>query len=443
LPVDVIMPKLSLTMQEGSIVKWHKAEGEKVDKGDILLEVMTDKAAMEVEARVSGVLAKILNKAGDKVKVGAIIAIMALPGEDIELIQIDVGKDIVVDQLQPAVEMVKEELEAAVGKQETEDRIKSSPAARRLAVEKGVSLEGINGSGPCGRIIEDDILMMLSSLEEKPSYKVTPLARSVADTEGVDLTKVKGSGPSGKIMRDDVANIVSGKEGAFQETIPLSGMRQVIAERMSQSIYTAPHVTLIREVDVANLLELKDKINKAFNDSVRLSVTVLFMAIAAKVLKNFPQINARFESDCSVIRFVNEINVGIAVSLEEGLVVPVVHNTAEMGLHQLATVSATLIEKARSGKLLPEEMQGGTFTVSSLGGFGVDGFTPIINQPESAILGLGRIINKPVYRNGDIVARPMMHLSLSFDHRIVDGVPAARFLEAITSYLEEPLLLLA
>jgi pyruvate dehydrogenase E2 component (dihydrolipoamide acetyltransferase) len=314
----------------------------------------------------------------------------------------------------------------------------ASPSARRLAAEFGLNLADIPGSGPGGRIIERDIMAQ----KEQRQTLASPLARKVAREEGLALSGIQGSGVHGKIMRKDVEGRlqVQGGPTPADELLPFTGIRKIIAERMEQSAFSAPHVTLFKEVDVGNLMAARDRVRKAEPALQSLTYTVFIAAMAARALTEFPEVNSRIEGDH--IRRMAQVHVGLAVALDQGLVVPVLHHTPELSLQALAAKAKALIAKARAGSLLVEEMQGGTFTVSNLGSFGIDGFTPIINPPESAILGLGRIIEKPVVMEGQVVVRPMMMLSLSFDHRVVDGAPAARFLNRIADYIHEPLLLL-
>ncbi len=433
--VKVVMPKMGLTMEEGSVVKWHKEEGEEVRKGELLLEILTDKATMEVEAPEDGTLTKIFVQAGQKVKVGKTIAVIAREGEDPQAVPDDAPGEPLQESYEPPTAAAL----GALPKPEEEGKwLKASPYARKLAAEFGLNLVDIPGSGPEGRITERDVMAQ----KNRRKTLASPLARKMAEEEGLPLSQVQGSGVHGKIMRKDVEGQLPLHSGSAKadEILPFTGMRKIIAERMESSAFSAPHVTLFKEVDVAGLVAARERILAAEPDLEGLSYTVFIAAMTARALTEYPEVNSRIEGDH--IRRMSQVHVGIAVALDDGLVVPVIHHTAEWSVKELAAKARALIVKAKAGGLLPEEMQGGTFTVSNLGSLGIDGFTPIINQPECAILGLGRIIDKPAALEGQVVVRPMMTLSLSFDHRIVDGVPAARFLNRIAEYIHEPLLLL-
>jgi len=353
------MPRLSLTMKEGTVVQWFKKEGEKVEKGEPVVEVLSDKVTYEVEAPASGIVRKILAEEGVDVPVAETLAVITAPDEEL-----------------PEVEAV-----AKAPVERIEERILASPAAKRLAREQGVDLAQMRGTGPEGRIVEEDVRKFLEAA------RVTPRVR---------------------------------------EIIPLTGIRKTAAERVSLSARTAPHSTITMEVDMSNAAKLREKFQVSYTD-------ILVKAVA-KALTEHPVINSTLEKD--QIKIFEDVNVGVAVATEKGLVVPVIRNADKKKLKEISSTLKGLVEKAREGKLKREEMSGGTFTITNLGMFGVDVFTPIINPPETAILGVGRVVEKPFVVEGEIVANPMMHLSLSFDHRVVDGVPAAQFLEKVKQLLE-------
>ncbi|NIR86877.1 2-oxo acid dehydrogenase subunit E2 [Candidatus Bathyarchaeota archaeon] len=357
----VMMPRLSLTMTEGTVVQWFKKEGEKVEKGEPLVEVLSDKVTYEVEAPASGVVRKILAEEGADVPVAETLAMITAPDEEL-----------------PEAEAVAE-----APAERVKERILASPAAKRLAREHGVDLAQVKGTGSEGRIVEEDVR---SFVEE---VKVAPRVR---------------------------------------EVIPLTGIRKTAAERVSMSARRAPHSTINMEVDMSNAAKLREKFQFSYTD-------VLVKAVA-KALTEHPVINSTLEKD--QIKIFEDVNIGVAVATEKGLVVPVVRKADKKELKEVSSTLKGLVEKAREGKLTLEEMSGGTFTITNLGMFGVDVFTPIINPPETAILGVGRVVEKPVVADKEIVTKPMMNLSLSFDHRVVDGAPAAQFLQKVKYILENP-----
>ena len=366
LVTKVLMPRLSLTMKEGTVVEWFKKEGDTVQKGEPLVEVLSEKVTYDVEAPASGVLRKILVEEGLDVPVAETLAIITLPSE--ELPEVEVLAKVLPKEAERVVEKV-------------EERVLASPAAKRLARERGVDLGEVKGTGPEGRIIEEDVRR---SVEEK---RTTPPVR---------------------------------------EIIPLTGIRKTAAERVSYSARTAPHSTITMEVAMSNAAKLRERVEASYTDMLVVAV--------AKALVEHPIINSTLEG--GQIKVFDEFNVGVAVATEKGLIVPVIRNTDKKSLMEVASTLKELVEKARQAKLSREELTGGTFTITNLGMYGVDVFTPIINPPETAILGVGRIVEKPVVVGKEIVVKPMMFLSLSYDHRVVDGAPAAQFLLRVKEILE-------
>ena len=360
----VVLPRLSLTMKEGTVGTWYKKEGDNVEKDEPLVEVFSEKATFDLEAPASGILRKILVQEGVDVSVNAVLAVITAPDESFS-------------EAELSVEMPK----VAEG---VEKRILASPAAKRLAREYGINLSLVEGSGPEGRIVEEDV----RSFIEK-AIRVLP--------------KVK-------------------------EVIRLSGFRKTSAERVSSSFRTAPHSTVVMEVDVSKAMALHDK--------RRVSYTAILVKAAAKSLAEYSVVNSTLEGN--QIKIFEDVNVGVAVSTENGLVVPVVHSADKKTLGEIDAAIKELTEKARQGKLAREDLTGGTFTITNLGMYGVDFFMPIINPPEAAILAIGRIVEKPVATDGKIETRPLMILSLAYDHRIVDGAPAAKFLQKVKGYMENP-----
>ena len=436
---EVILPKLGQTMEEGTIVEWLKQEGEPVQRGEVLFMVETDKATLEVEATARGFLRKILVPTGQTVSVLTVVALVTkTPDEDISAYK-------------PRFEVpgfrfqVAEAAQPTTFKPETvkpETRIFASPRARRLAREKGVDLALVTGTGPNGRIVERDVLAYLDS-----QPKATPTAVKTAATLGVDLAAVSGTGVSGRVMKADVtaaAQPVLPAEKSAVESVPLTGLRRIIAERMATSAHTAARVTLVTEADATAFVEAREQLEADVADEWGFApgYNDLLGLIVARALREFPYMNARLSADGQAIERLSAINLGMAVDTERGLLVPVIRNADQKGLRAFGAELRALVERARGGKSLPDDLAGGTFTITNLGMHEVDAFTPIINPPEAAILGVGRIQPKPVVRDGEIVVRQMWTLSLAFDHRVVDGAPAARFLQRIKQLIEDPYLLL-
>ena len=317
--------------------------------------------------------------------------------------------------------------------------IKASPAARQLAQKLAIDLTEVQASGPGGRILESDVQRYIDLRGEAPAedarLKASPLARRLAKEHGLELSAIVGSGPDGRIVRDDVlqASAAAPSTPSVVETaipqqatevIPMSGIREIIAERMSLSVQTNASVTLHTEVDATAFVELRGMLNdKLQAREVSLTYTDLLVKVVANALREHPRLNATLTDEG--IHLLQEINIGVAVALEDGLVVPVVRNADKERLSEISAQVRGFAERARGNQLTPSELQGGTFTITNLGNFGIDAFTPIINPPESAILGVGRILKKPVVDNDEIVVRSMLTLSLTFDHRVVDGAPAA------------------
>jgi len=375
------MPRLSLTMKEGTVVQWLKKEGDMVKKGEPLVEVLSEKATYEVEAPASGVLRKILAEEGMDVPVAGTLGIITAPDEELPEIEVAAAP--------PAVEA---EEAVAVPERKVEERIErriiASPAAKRLAMEHSIDLTQIRGSGPDGRIVEEDVRGLIEEMRTRPRVR---------------------------------------------EVIPLTGIRKTAAERVSLSAQTAPQSTITMEVDMSNAAKLRERVGVSYTD--------MLVKAVAKALTEHPIINSTLERE--QIKIFADVNIGVAVATEMGLIVPVIHNANGKSLTEISSTLRKLVEKAKQRKLAKEELTGGTFTITNLGMYGVDVFTPIINPPETAILGVGRVAEKPMAVDGQMVVRPVMQLSLTFDHRVVDGAPAAEFLQKLKQKLESPETLLA
>jgi len=471
----IIMPKAGMAMEEGTIVKWLKAEGEQVSQGEALLEILTDKVNMEVEAQVSGTLIRILKKEGDVVPVTRTIGYLGEPGEVPAEEDQSAGEKKPEEKNRPAAgtepekAMAKEgpsgvPTEGSAGKKDgygnrlepAAGKIAATPAARRIAAEKQIDLSRIRATGQFGEIRARDVL-------EQKGASVSPLARRVAEANGIDPQTVAGSGYNGKVLLQDVASAMSFREVSSGETglsaeaagtltpdgkeilevIPYSGIRKVIGERMAQSKFTAPHLYFTQKINVEKLLELRKQINAA--QEKKTSVTDYIAKAAINAIRKYPDFNVSLIED-KIVKY-RSINLGIAVAAPGGLIVPVIKNANDKSVVELSNDAGALFEKARSGKLKPDEYTGGTFTISNLGMFGIENFTAIINPPEVAILAVSATKDEPVVvtdaMGGKTVdIKPMMNLTLTVDHRLVDGLLAAQFVAELKRLLENPIELL-
>jgi pyruvate dehydrogenase E2 component (dihydrolipoamide acetyltransferase) len=426
---EIILPKLGQTMEKGTIVEWLKHEGDAVRRGDVLFTVETDKAVLEVEAQEPGFLRRILVPAGVEVPVMAVVALMS--GEAAEELPAHPAAGGPEPSLAPA------RPQPAGSPREpgppAEGRLFASPRARRAAREAGVDLSRVPGTGPGGRIVERDVVQAAAA------PRATPMARRIAQAQGIDLATVPGSGIGGRIVKADV-EAAAGPPAAE----PLTGVRRITAERMAASARATARVTLVTEADATTLVEVRESLRDAVAEEWGFApgYTDLLGLIVARALAEFPYMNARLSEDGRAIERLPHANLGIAVDTERGLVVPVIRDAAARGLRAFGTELRALLDRARAGRSSPDDLAGGTFTITNLGMYDVDAFTPVINLPEAAILGAGRIQARAVVRGGEIVARQMWTLSLAFDHRLVDGAPAARFLQRIKQLVENPYLLL-
>ncbi|HOG47100.1 MAG TPA: dihydrolipoamide acetyltransferase family protein [Anaerolineae bacterium] len=443
---EVILPQLGETMNEGTIVRWLVHEGDTVQKGDVLFQFETDKAVLDAEAPAAGRLLKILQPQGARVPVLAVVGFIGEPGD---VLPSPSGGQIVGCALHPigaAARSGATSLSPAVGEGTgvRAPRTFASPRARRAARERGLDLAGVTGSGPGGRIIQADVLAFAGA-----QPRATPLARKAAAEAGVDLSTLAGSGPGGRIVRADVDQAGAVEAAAAPvaatpgEIIPMAGVRARIAERMAASARETACVTLTSDVDATRLVELRTRLKDAYAEALGYAIGYndLLIAICARALREHPLVNSRLEGDS--IRMIEEVHVGLAVDTERGLLVPVVRHADRLGVAEIARTVRDLVARAREGRSGPDELKGGTFTITNLGAYGIDAFTPIINLPECAILGVGRIAPQPAVVDGEIAVRQHLWLSLTFDHRLVDGAPAARFLQRIARLIAEPYLLLA
>jgi pyruvate dehydrogenase E2 component (dihydrolipoamide acetyltransferase) len=416
--VDFVIPKLGDNVNQATIVNWLVEDGAEVTEGDDILELETDKAVIPVPANASGVLRIGNFKAGDVVAIDQVVATIeekngATPqAENLE------SKTIVLDSKTLSTE---EKTKITPEIASTQPAVasaspKATPVAQKMAADLGVDLQTINGSGEHGKITKADVLQATSPekpAKPQPQPQPQPAPQPAAPAENV------------------------------LERIPLKGIRGVIARRMAESVHTTARVTLLTEVDATELVALREQLKARFTQPWGFApgYNDLLALIVANALRQFPYMNARLAADGEAIEYLKPINLGMAVDTDRGLIVPVIKDADKLGLQEFGTKFRELVDRARNGKSSLDDLSGGTFTITSLGIYRVEGFTPVINLPEAAILGVGRITDKPVVKNGEIVARQMMTLSLVFDHRLTDGAPAARFLDYICELVEEPYLL--
>ncbi|MEK6646417.1 MAG: dihydrolipoamide acetyltransferase family protein [Candidatus Firestonebacteria bacterium] len=396
---NVILPMLGETMNEGTISKWRKKEGDKIEKGEILLEITTDKATLEVESIVSGIVRKILAKEGEVIPVLQTIALVGDANEPIPeaISNIKGQKSNTKNQESNIKEEKTFQKETIKSSTDIPERIFVTPAAKRVAKELNINLADVKGTGSGGRITEEDV--------KKWTGKNVSKGKEIEQTQAGELL--------------------------------LTPMRKIIAKRMKESKTNAPHFYLKISVDMSNAVALRTSLLEEYKKkvNVKISYNDIIIYATAKVLEENPIINASFAEDKIILH--KDINIGMAVSLDDGLIVPVIKNANKKALIEIVTQANTLVAKARSNKLLPNEYTGGTFTISNLGMYDIEDFSAIINPPESAILAIGKITNEVVAGNGGIFVKPMMNLTLSVDHRVIDGVTAAKFLQKLKQVLED------
>ena len=456
---EIIMPKLGVDMQEGEIIEWKKQEGDVVNEGDILLEIMSDKTNMELEAEDSGVLLKITRQAGETVPVTEVIGYIGAEGEVVA----DNVASAPAAEPAPKVEEVATVEAPVVATQapvvHEGGKVRATPKARKVARELGIDLTQVPGTGAKGRVHADDVENFKGA-----QPKATPLARKIAADLGIDLASVSGTGFGGKITKEDVlaisapaqvkeaatAPVVEAKpekvlpEGV--EVIPMSAMRKAISKGMTHSYLTAPTFTLNYDVDMTNLMALRKQVLDPIMNKTGMKVTftdLIGLAVVRTLMKEEHRyLNASLIDDAQNIELHKFVNLGIAVGLDDGLIVPVVHGADKMSLSDFVVASKDVIKKAQAGKLKAAEMSGSTFSITNLGMFGTKSFNPIINQPNSAILGVSATIQTPVVVDGEVVVRPIMGLCLTIDHRIVDGMNGAKFMVDLKHLIENPMELL-
>ncbi|MGL9759090.1 MAG: dihydrolipoamide acetyltransferase family protein [Wolbachia sp.] len=429
MPIEILMPALSPTMSKtgGKIVKWHKKEQDKVEVGDVIAEIETDKAIMEFESVDEGIMAKILVTEGTSgVPVNQPIALMLEEGEDVN--------NYTSTSINSAVK--KEVTKSAVDNQKSEHQdLNGKPTNHSSVSFQRVTL-GSNSS------MSSQCVTLGSRKEEDTKttegrIKISPLAKKIAQNEGVDVKQLKGTGPYGRIIKADVLESLSSTESP--EIVEVSNMRQIIAQRLVESKQNVPHFYLTVDCQVDKLISLKNEINLA-DENNKVTINDLIIKAVAFSMKKFPDINSSW-IDNKILRYSN-IDISIAVALEDGLITPIVKNADQKGILSISKEVKDLVSRARSGKLKPEEFQGGGFTVSNLGMFGIKAFSAIINPPQSCIMAVGASKKQPIVMNEKIEIAEIMTVTLSVDHRTVDGALGAKFLNAFKHYIENPLAML-
>lgn len=424
-------------MTEGIITRWLVNEGDKVELEMPLFEMETDKVTIEVLATVTGTFLKKLKQEGAVVPVGEIIAVIGESGEDIsEFLAIEVSSDN-EKSFEENTEKYDEKKTFSNTKPEG-NRIFATPRANTVSKDKGVSISELNGTGPEGLIIERDVLQF----DQPSDVLVTPLAKKIAQISDVKLSEIEGSGARGKITKTDVVNAINLKKTSNnisreEKIIPLSPMRRAISDNMMKSLHSMAQANHRMKVDMSAVIGLRECLKK---EGKKVSFTDILVKVVSKALLDFPMLNSTLTPEGILIK--NYVNMGLAVAVDNGLIVPVVKDADLMTLEEISTVSLELIQNAKNGSLKPDDYKGGTFTITNLGMFDIDEFTAVINPPESAILAIGKIDNIPVAENNNIVIKPIMMLSLTYDHRIIDGAPAAQFLQRIKQIMQNPYLLI-
>ncbi|MDR2663590.1 MAG: 2-oxo acid dehydrogenase subunit E2 [Treponema sp.] len=456
---SIIMPKTGMAMEEGIIIEWRVKEGDTVAKGDVVALIETDKSTMELESDYDGVILAVLGKAGETVPVTKVIAWIGQPGETVPAASpgpAGSGTAPASSGTPGGAAAAASAVPAAPGGGSGGDaggRVRATPAARTLAREKGLDLAAVPPGGKYGEIRRADVdragASAASGVTPVPAASVpaTPLAKRMAADRGIALAGISGSGYGGKIFSADLTAAVGGRrtgaEAGEDTRVTLTNIQRITGKRMTESRQTIPEVTAQIRPDVGRLLELRQELNGALAGSgvqAKITINDFVLAAVVKALLAHPRMNSVLDGNELVYK--GAVNLGMAVATDRGLLVPVIHNARDYTLTGLSARAAELAAKAREGKLSPEEMTGGTFTVSNIGMYGVSAFTPIINPPEAAILGVCAVEDELKLEGEKVVNRKKMGLSLAYDHRIVDGAESSLFLKTLKDILEAPLLCL-
>jgi pyruvate dehydrogenase E2 component (dihydrolipoamide acetyltransferase) len=441
---SIIMPKTGMAMEEGQIVEWKVKHGDSVRKGDVVAVIETDKSTMELESDYDGMILALLYNVGDTVPVTKVIAWIGREGE---AVPVDASRPS-VQTPQAAGTAVQAGVAASVGPIAGDiPRPKATPAARLIAKEKGVALSSVFPGGKNGEITRADVEAFSPAVDVSAAdIPATPLARRTAATEGLSLAGIKGSGHGGKIFSTDLSSALPGSTAsapAMDTRVAFTTIQKITGKRMLESRQTIPEVTEHTRADVTRMLEIRKELNDGFAFSglpSKITVNDFVLAAVVRALVSHPRMNSVFAGNEIVYK--GSVNLGVAVATERGLLVPVIHGIQYMGLREISATAAELAAKAREGKLSADLIEGGTFTVSNVGMYGITAFTPIINPPEAGILGVCAIEDELRLEGGTVVNRKKMGLSLAFDHRIVDGADSAIFLKNVKDLLESPLVLL-
>jgi pyruvate dehydrogenase E2 component (dihydrolipoamide acetyltransferase) len=418
MPVDITMPKLGLTMTEGLIVEWRRKEGDPVRKGDILFVLETEKVTYEVEAPEDGTLGRIFVKEQQTVPVGAVVASLLKPGENAVEVTAAPAAAPGAEAASPAPAPAAAPAAPVFGAPPAGGPAKATPLAKKLARELGMDLSAVAGSGPGGRVLREDV--------------------EAARAAGIGKTVI--ASPAAEPIPSFHPDVTA--ETAGDTLRPLTGMRRTIARRMLQSKLEAAHAYMGNTIDASKLRESREALLPVVEKKhgVRLTVTDLMMKITGAALREHPVINTRWTE--KGVLYLPEVHMGMAMALDDGLIVPVIRNINAKTLGQIAMERTAYIRKGRTNNFLPDDIKGSTFTLSAMGMFGLEQFTAIINQPENAILGVAAILDKPIAMNGQIVIRPMMNITLTYDHRTIDGAEAGKFMRTLKAFIEDPILIL-
>jgi len=444
---QIEMPKLSDTMSEGTVVKWHKSVGDSVDIGDVIAEIETDKATMEMEAFDEGTITEIRVQEGGKAAIGDVLAVLDGDGEDSGDASPATSQPEEGDRPEASADASSEEVERSLPSEgsssnaaptgEDGERIKASPLARKLAAELGVDLTGLNGSGPGGRIVKVDIISASGSASSASRDSGKSSEASAAEALAASAkSRSTGASPSSN------PPAISPIAGAEDEKVSLSTMRKVIAERLLTSKTTIPHFYLHLEVDAEPMMSLRKQVNEQAEKTHgnKYSVNDFVLKAVINAARLVPAINASFNGD-HIVKYAN-VGLSVAIAVEDGLVTPVIRNAQEKSLLDISRSVKDFAARARDNKLKPNEFDGGTITVSNLGAWGIESFDAIVNPPQAAILSVGAAVQKPVVVNGQVVVGLRMNIGLSCDHRVVDGAVGAEFLAHVKKLIEQPALML-
>jgi pyruvate dehydrogenase E2 component (dihydrolipoamide acetyltransferase) len=461
--ISITMPALSPTMEEGNLAKWRVKEGDTVKSGDVIAEIETDKATMEVEAVDEGVVGKLLVPEGaEGVKVNSVIAMLLEEGEKAADLR---APDAPKAEAKPKADAAPREAPKAEAKPAAHDDhdVLANPSARRIAEEEGIDLSALKGSGPDGRITKGDVLAAVAggnaasaakAPATDPSGRVfaSPLARKLAAEKGYELADIAGSGPNGRVIKADVeAFQLKAKPAGAPAAVPVTGdapfeevrlstMRKTIARRMTEAKQTVPHFYLTIEVEIDKLLDIRKDLNDVAGEGGKLSVNDFVIRAAALALKQFPDANVQYAGD--KLRRFSRSDVSVAVAIEGGLITPIVKGADQKTVAAISTEMKDLADRARKGKLAPEEYQGGTISISNLGMFGVKEFMAVINPPQASILAVGAGEKRPVVKNDQLTVATVMSVTMACDHRAMDGAIGAQFLQVFKALLEHPVRLL-